>query len=440
MSFVLLGILNAQAAGGGVSYWLSSLGNNEQNSMESVATDSSDNVYGIGFTSATGAGGQDYLLVKYDPAGAIQWQRTLGIATSDFGFGGTADSSGNVYVTGQRRFASYNDILTAKYNSSGTLQWERAASVNSYEGGVDVKVDSSGNVYALAQTDAAGQGGSIYLLIKYNSAGTLQFQKAYGSTLNEYPSSLTIDSSDNIYMTGAVYSAPTHYDFLTIKVNTSGAIQWARTFGGSDADYAESIITDSSGNVYVHGRTSSYGPGTGAFLIAKYNSSGTLQWQKTLGGTSTDTGNAVAIDSSGNVYIGGNGQNDNAGTRDYYFAKFDSSGTLQWQRMLGGTDQDRVASMTVDSQDTLYVAGTSENYGGTEKCALFGKLPSDGSLTGTYTLNGVDIIYQAGSGTVGTPTATSASSSVTAVTTSLSTPTASGTSASASLTQYLTEI
>jgi uncharacterized delta-60 repeat protein len=439
-----LGFL-ALAGAGGVTYWLSTLGGAGQDYGRSVVTDSSNNSYSLGDTRSTGAGTDDFLLSKRDPAGTIQWQRTLGGTGSEEGTSIAIDSSDNLYVLGETDSAGagYDDFLLAKYNSSGTIQWQRVlGGASNYDQGYSVAIDSSNNVYVLGYTSSTGAGGSDCLLAKYNSSGTIQWQRVLGGAGNEEGYSIAIDSSDNLYVFGETSSAGAGGDdFLLAKYNSSGTIQWQRVLGGASGEKAQSVAIDSSNNVYVFGETSSAGLGSSDFLLAKYNSSGTIQWQRIVGGASNEFGESVAIDSDNNVYVLGWTNSAGAGSYDFLIVKYNSSGTIQWQRVLGASISAEAAySVTIDSDNNVYVLGSTASTGAGGNDSLLAKLPSDGSLTGTYALDGVDFVYAASSLTGATSTLTAATSSLTSATSSLTSATSTLTDASASLTSYLVEL
>ncbi len=185
-------------------------------------------------------------------------------------------------------------------------------------------------------------------------------------------------------------------DVFLAKLNSSGTQQWIRTLGGTDANYARSVATDSSGNVYAFGTyvntltdnnvvkdfagNQFLGVTSAAFsdvFLAKLNSSGTQQWIRKLGGTNgNDAARSIITDSSGNIYASGeysNSSTDGSVAKDFagnqllgvttvigmdaFVAKLDSSGTQQWIRKMGGTGTDRAYSVAVNSSGNTYVAG-----------------------------------------------------------------------------------
>ena len=137
---------------------------------------------------------------------------------------------------------------------------------------------------------------------------------------------------------------------------------WMRTLGGSQTDIGYGVATDSSRNVYFSGYTKSEGPGTiWKIMVGKYDSSGTLQWQRYVGGASNDIGRDVAVDSSGNVYVVAEIESDGAGNADFGLFKYDTDGTLIWQRSLGGSNYEWGHGITLDSSNNIYLTGRGNN-------------------------------------------------------------------------------
>jgi len=168
-----------------------------------------------------------------------------------------------------------------------------------------------GNVYVTGFSTGPASGYD-YATIKYNSAGTRQWVARYDGPAhaNDYANAIAVDGSGNVYVTGGsggsgVGCVPACDDYATIKYNSSGRQQWVARYNGSGngSDDAQAIAIDSSGNVYVTGI--SWG-GSGTFddyATVKYDTSGTQQWAARYNGpgNSEDVGRAIAVDASGNV-------------------------------------------------------------------------------------------------------------------------------------------
>jgi Beta-propeller repeat len=288
-------------------------------------------------------------------------------ALSNFVGAIATDTLGNVYVTGTS-FGSgtARDYATVKYNSSGTQQW-----VARYNGPAStddiayaIAVDGSGNVYVTGSSGGSGTG-LDYATVKYNSSGVQQWVARYNgpASTDDIAYAIAVDGSGNVYVTGSSGGSGTGLDYATVKYNSSGTQQWASRYNGpaSGDDIAYAVAVDSSGNVYVTG--SSLGSGTSLdYATVKYNSSGTQQWASRYNGpaSSDDKAHALVIDGSSNVYV--TGSSLGSGTSlDYATVKYNSSGAQQWaSRYNGPANSDDVADvLNIDIPRSSYLAKVS---------------------------------------------------------------------------------
>ena len=283
------------------------------------------------------------------------------------GRGIAIDSSGNAYVTGYLRdTATFGStvltcfgewcIFVAKMNSNGSWQWAvkaAAGSVNSTAvGGMGhgIAVDSSGSVYVTGSFLGTAEFGDNTLVwkgkgdstaippppdlfvAKLNNTGSWQWATGLGSTGNDHGRDIAIDSADNVYVTGAIGGSVFDEDGVTLLLGHAG--------------YQD-------------------------LFIGKLNNSGSWQWVTRAGGTGTDTGYGIAIDSNDDVYITGNFGNtfwyfennqhhkhvNSSGSSDIFIAKMNSSGSWQWVIGSGGSGQDEGLGIVIDSTDNIWVTG-----------------------------------------------------------------------------------
>jgi len=152
------------------------------------------------------------------------------------------------------------------------------------------------------------------------------------------------------------------------------------TWGGSDSEDAYDIAVDSSNNSYVVGYTKSFGAGDRDICLIKFNASG-VEWNRTFGGIYSDWGRSIVLDSFDNIYITGYTESFGTGGSDIWLLKINSTGSVEWNHTWGGEDFDEYNTIAIDSNDSIYVAGTY-NYG-----SILMKYNSSGYYDWNFILN-----------------------------------------------------
>ena len=304
----------------------------------------------------------------------LTWNTFLGGSGTDTTRGIAVDANGSVYVTGistatwgapVRAYTLGNDIYAAKLDSSGNLIWNTFLGDIGNDQGNAIVIDGNGNVYISASSDVT-----------------------WGSPVQAYTSG---------------------FDGVAVKLASNGALTWNTFLGASGTDSGQSIAVDSGGNVYVIGQSdATWGTPIRAYTlgqdiyVAELSSNGALTWNTFLGGSGTDGGADLALDSSGNVYAVGNSSATwgapvrayTAGT-DGYVTKLDNNGALTWNTFLGGSGTDTVTGVAVDGSGNAYVSGnTAATWGAPVRAYTLGndiyaaKLDSSGTLTWNTFLGG----------------------------------------------------
>jgi uncharacterized delta-60 repeat protein len=366
---IQLGVLSDTLSPAWVTHYASGLAPSSD-FANAIAVDNDGNVYIAGNSDSTFTG-TDYIIIKYNSSGEVLWERRYNGPGNgnDVANAITLDGQGNVYVTGSSYGWTF-DYATIKYSSSGVQQW-----VSRYYGpGVSddyataIAVDGDVNVYVTGYSVASGTSYD-YATIKYNNSGVQQWVARYNGPGNnlDQATTLAVDASGNVYVTGTSYGSGTYGDYATIKYNNSGVQQWVARYNGpgNNLDQATALAVDASGNVYVTG--TSYGSGTSYdYATIKYNSSGDQQWVTRYNGpgNSGDGATALSVDASGNVYVTGDNC-DSSPFSDYATIKYNSSGAQQWVARYNGPDNswDQATSLSIDGSGNVYVTGRSVGSG-----------------------------------------------------------------------------
>ena len=397
-------------------------------------------------------GSASFAVGKYDPSWPLIIDPTLIYSTYLGGSGfdeadGIAlDSAGNIYVAGTTSSTDFptevpyqpssgggQDVFVAKINAAGD-----ALAYSTYLGGggcdhaSGIALDSAGNAYATGHTDSTdfpthnplqARGGlSDAFVVKLNAAGNgLVYSTYLGGSNIDQATGIAVDSGGNAYVTGTSFSGgwltdspmraySGNGDAFVTKLNGSGsALVYGTYLGGSGSDFGSGIAVDGSGQSYVAGETFSTDfptedplqaetGGSGDLFVAKLNSSGSgLLYSTYLGGSESDYGYGIAVDSIGNAHVTGQTEssdfptteeafdttcgtdgNCNKGTGFYtygdaFVAKLNDNGnTLLYSTYLGGSDLDKGYGITVDSTGHAYITGDTYS----------DDFPTDGSLQG----------------------------------------------------------
>ncbi len=383
---------------------------------------------GTGTSYLTSAGGGDVFISKLDSAGNFIWAKSVGGSSTDYGYSLALDSLENIYVTGifsgtadfNPSSSTYNlssvgsyDMYILKLDSSGNFVWAKKIGGTSYDYGYEIALDQQGNVYTTGYfqstadfdpgsgtTNLTSSGNYDMFILKLDASGNFSWVKQIGGTEYENGFSITIDATGSIYTTG--YFGGTvdfdpgigtnnltslgNEDVFVLKLDASGNFVYAKSFGGISYDNAKSIVVDKWGNLYFTGSfygTVDFDPSTtgtynispvGGYdiFILKLDSAANFKWAKSLGGTSDDIGESVALDTTGNVFTTGYFADEeidfdpgtgsynltSKGKSDVFILKLDSAGNFIWANAMGDLYHDYGFSISIDTEDNLYATGS----------------------------------------------------------------------------------
>jgi hypothetical protein len=333
----------------------------------------------------------DYWLTKTDAYGTIEWENTIGgdlwdipycvQQTTDGGYilGGESESN----ISGDKSQDDYvpYDIWLVKTGSDGVIEWQRTYLADESDELYSIQ-QTKDDGYILGATSMSNQsgdksengfGGTDYWVIKINATGEIQWQHTYGDYEGDYLSTVR-QTKDGGYIIGG--SAHTYFfgelDYWIIKLNSAGHFQWERSIGGSSNDYFRDLQQTDDGGYILGGMSASPVSGVKTdslrgwvdYWIVKIDSNGTVQWDKTIGGTNEDDLSSVRQTVDGGYIVGGtsfsvvSGDKTSAGYgwSDYWIVKLDGSGNIEWQDAQGG-DRGETLSAIIPTNDGGYLVG-----------------------------------------------------------------------------------
>jgi hypothetical protein len=384
-----------------------------------AVTDSAGNVYvageftgtaDFGTTTLTDAGSGDVVVVKYAKDGTFRWAVRAGGTGIDDAQAITADSSGNVYITGQfsgtATFGAFplvsagsQDIYVAKYDSAGTVLWAKRAGGTSFESGIGIASDRHGNVavtgffrdtFMYGSTQLTSAGNADMFVAGYDPLGNVVWAGQAGSTGGDIGQGVAMDASSRAVVTGSfegtvqfgtntLVSAGLR-DVFVAMYDAAGNVVWAKRGGGASADVGFGAATDRLGDTYVTGyfmESAVFGAdtlmdaGNGDLFVVGYDPTGNVIAAERAGGTEWVGGEDIATDPSGNVIVIGRFRGTSvfggtsltsAGNDDIFVAKFNSSGAALWAWGTGTTGDDRGFGVAADRTGFIVSTGF---FGGT---------------------------------------------------------------------------
>jgi hypothetical protein len=402
-------------------------------------------------TDAVGFFGKDTVRITVNPdlSLAIQWQKALGGArtdvaqsiqpTADGGYivaGNTNSQDGDVTGYHSGAYGCYlpcvgpticgyfPDGLVIKLSSTGAIQWQKALGGTAAENLLSIQPTPDGGYIASGLTysndgDVSGYHGGTEAdawVVKLSSSGNIQWQKVLGgSTGCDFANSI-LSTPDGGYIfvghtdshDGDVTSNAGERDVWFVKLSSSGDIQWQKSVGGAENDYAFSLqSTPDGGYVAVGYSYSNNGDVSGNHgdadtWVVKLSSSGAIQWQKSLGGSNEEIARSVQPTTDGGYIVAGSAKSNNGdvsgnhGDADAWVVKLGSSGAIQWQKSLGGSNEEIARSIQPTTDGGYIVTGSarsnngdvSGNHGGQDTWVI--KLSNNGSIQWQKSLGGTD--------------------------------------------------
>jgi len=246
-----------------------------------------------------------------------------------------------------------------------------------------------GDSYSVDGDITGNHGNWDYWVVKLDLAGNITWQKSLGGSGSDYANSIQQTTDGGYIVAGFSFSNDGDVtgnhggdDFWVVKLDAAGNINWENSLGGSGLDYAESIQqTSDGGYVVVGGSDSNDGDVTGNHgrkdcWVVKMDASGTIMWQKSLGGSLADSGYSIQQTSDGGYIIAGESESSdgdvtgNNGNKDNWIVKLDASGNITWQQSLGGSNHDSAKSIQQTTDGGYIVTGWSNS--------------NDGDITGNH--------------------------------------------------------
>lgn len=393
--FLIAGTLPAQPT----IQWQKSFGGSGYDGAYSIQQSTDGGFYVSGLTLSkdgdvsNAQGIHNFWVVKLTNNGSLVWQKALGGSNTDWLYTAQATSDKGCVLAGLTQSNDgdvsgnhgYKDAWVIKLDSTGYIQWQKCLGGSGWEESWSIRQTYDGG-YVVAGTSSSNDGdvtgnhgGSLdFWVVKLDSDGVLEWQKSLGGNGTDIAYSIKQTSEGGYIVVGESESTDGDVtgnhgssDFWVVKLNETGDIQWQKSLGSGSYDRPNEVhVTTDGGYVIVGEVTDSGGDVTGhhnAFdwWVVKLDSLGDIQWQKCLGGNDDEWGRSVQQTSDNGYVIAGttrsnNGDvSDNDGGQDFWVVKLTPEGNIQWKKTLGGPQAESANSIQQTSEGGYVLAGYS---------------------------------------------------------------------------------
>lgn len=342
----------------------------------------------VGSSTSYGAGGSDLWILKVDGLGEFSWSKTYGGQGNDIGRDITQTSDGGYIITGYTKsFSSGGDMdlwliktdangESCLYSDGGTCsenssKWIKSFGTSGNDYGNSVQETSEGDFIV------AGKSGRIpsVFVIKTNSSGEKIWENLYGTGPGDRAQYIIERQDLGFLIVGKENANNVDDNLCLINIDTDGAEVWHSLYGGGGADGGNHISEVSGGGYIIAGATKSYGNGNWDDLwLVKTSTGGSMEWQKTFGGSYTETGNYAHEKDAGGFMVTGSTESIGQGLYDIWVVSTDYTGNEIYSQTFGGSMDDKAIRGARGNSGELLIIGYTESFGNGGENVLFIKI------------------------------------------------------------------
>ena len=395
-------------------------GANDEKAFEIIQT--SDGGYAVAGYTASNNGGMiqnhhdttfvnyDYWVIKLDNTGNLQWSKCYGGTSNDYGNSIVAAPGGGYFVAGSSRshdwdktfwYQPFEDFWIIKIDALGNLIWEKTYGGTAWDFVKGLASTSDGGVVVTGDTDSddgdltGNHGISDFWIIKLDSVGGLEWQRNYGGSEHDWPYDV-IQTFDNHYVVAGwtqsddgdvtgLHGTIGLPDFWVLKLDSAGNLIWQKTLGGSSSEEAYSIIENPWDHSYTLSGFSGSTDGDvsfrrGGMWIVNLDTSGTINWERSFGGSKGAYGECIATTSDQGFIVCGESKSSdldltvNHDSTDWWVLKL----TDNYNTISGNIFCDLNSNLLKDSSEIVIPHIKITETGTSERC--FSELPGNYDL------------------------------------------------------------
>ena len=390
--------------------WAKNFGGSGEDTARAIIGTTDGGFAILGFTNSTDGDLQnkrlavdDYWLLKFDPAGNLQWNRTYGGSGQDLGQSLVQTSDGGYALTGYAQSSDgdgsnnegFHDNWIIKLDALGAIQWERSFGFSGHDHSYDIVQTADGGFFFVGFLDITSaradgyseKGNSLtrhgvgeFWGTKIDAQGNIEWRSYYGGTNNDRAHAVVQSDDGGFVLSGFsestdfdISSSKGSYDFWVLKIDGNGALLWERSFGGTGIEISQDIAKTNDNGYVIAGNTFSddsdiaKNHGESDIWLIKIDDQGNLIWERTFGGSLFDAAQSVQTSADGGFVISGNSKSDdfdvlnNRGENDLWLIKTDAMGNMIWQQTFGGGALDFGFDTFENSEKSIFLVGETSS-------------------------------------------------------------------------------
>ena len=282
-----------------------------------------------------------FSLMQVSAEPSVMWDKTYGGTGYDRAQSLVVTSDGGYAILG--RTTSFgeggSDAWLVKTDALGNMMWNHTYGGTNFDAGMSLVATSDGGYAIAGHTSSFGAGDVDFWLVKTDSAGNMLWQEAYGGTGLDRTYTMVVALDGGYALAGYTNSFDSeNYDFWLVKTDSSGKMEWSQNYGGTEYEYAFSLVATHDGGYAIAGETGSFGA-EGDFWLVKTDADGNMEWSQNYGGPKYDRAESLIVTSDGGYLIAGSTAVSNENV-DLLLVKTDASGNMVWQKTYGKTAED----------------------------------------------------------------------------------------------------
>ena len=333
-----------------------------KNDYPATIRQSSDNGYILlATTYSFGTGESDLWLLKLDSNGDISWQKTYGYTNSDFAVAAEETTDGGYILLGSTYSygAGEADFWILKINASGDISWQKTYGGNGVDWPFSIQQTHDGGYIVGGETYSFADAKNDAWIVRLNDNGDISWQKSFGGSNFDWAFSLQQTADNGFIIVGNTDSfGAGENDVWLIKLDATGVISWEKAYGGSTFDWPSSVLQGSGGGYVISGGTYSFGNGQDDVWLLQLDKNGVILSEKTHGESGSDYATSFLQMLNGSYTVAGTTSLLNTQNTNLWILAVDDFGTIP-NCALSSVSTSSITETSANVQETSVNAQTT---------------------------------------------------------------------------------